>query len=205
MIMKITGTLYNRVGHDELDRVVALGEGRTVLAEFPVAPDHRWTFEFEGQRSAVVGQLKGRRIAAAFAHTEAADEISIPDLVQIDFQFEPPSANAALWIDPVALDGFPDAFLWALRSHADGSVDLHVGEFTASKPLTLWLQRGKYRISGGCFSLRPDATGREEAITIEYARNEKTGNIIRSKDQEIVLDVHGDDQWRLLFTPDNHV
>jgi hypothetical protein len=79
----------------------------------------------------------------------------LPPTMRCHFEFEGVAPHAQLWLDPLELDQFDHSLLPALRAGPDGSIVLHVGSFDVAGPLTLSLQAGRYRLSGGRIAIHP--------------------------------------------------
>jgi hypothetical protein len=140
-------------------RVVGV-RGPDLIAEAVVGPDGRWELPTDEPLDRLVFQLKERRLAAVAVAADGMGAVSPPQLATLRLTLRGAAPGAVLWLDPEALEGFPDELMPVLHRHADGTVDLHVGEWTAHEPLlTLAAQPGRYRLSGGLVALHPTSRG----------------------------------------------
>lgn len=188
MMTRLTGSASGP--HGGGGRVVVLAGGRAV-AETPLAGDGTWALEHEGGVDWLVVQVGGDRIAAVAARPADGQTVALPPLVTLRLLIQGAAGDALLWLDPVRLDGFPDDLLWALRTHPGGIIDLHVGTWGAGEPeLTLAVQPGTYRLSGGTIALHPGQLGRTVAEVVGPG-----GAVVQPSDGEVVLEVSGDSQY----------
>jgi hypothetical protein len=147
----------------EGSRVVAVRWTRAV-DEATVRPDGSWELAPQEPVDRVVFQLTGDRLGAVAVAVEDAGTVAAPRLATLALTLRDAAPGAAVWLDPEALEGFPDELLEVLRTHPDGTVDLHVGAWTAHEPsLTIAVQPGRYRLSGGLIALHPTSSGQSVA------------------------------------------
>jgi hypothetical protein len=140
-------------------RVVGV-RGPDPIAEAVVGQDGRWELPTDQPLERLVFQLKEGRLAAIAVAADAAGAVRPPQLATLRLTLRGAAPGAVVWLDPEALDGFPDELMPVLRRHADRTVDLHVGAWTAHEPvLTLAAQPGRYRLSGGLIALHPTSRG----------------------------------------------
>ena len=105
-----------------------------------------------------------------------------------------------MWVDPIDLAGFPQDLIWSLFAQPDKIVDLHVAELTLApggKPVTILLQPGRFRLSGGTIALRPGFGSAPLKLTgvTEVA----TGARIEGHNGQFIIDIHGPARYRLNF------
>ena len=140
-------------------RVVGV-HGLDPIAEAVVGPDGRWELSAQQPIDRLVFQLKGAGLGAVAVAIVEADAVTPPRLATLRLTLRGAAPGAVVWLDPEALEGFPAELMPVLRRHADGSVALHVGEWTAHEPfLTIAAQPGRYRLSGGLIPLHPTSLG----------------------------------------------
>jgi hypothetical protein len=169
-------------------RVAALDAAGAVLAEAWADEGGRWHLSPAGPAEWVLAQLTGTGIAAALAPVAAAAGLRLPELLATRVEIEAPPPNTRIWLDPVALDGFPDGFLPALRSHAGGVADLHLAHFEAgAAEISVLLQPGRYRLGGGVFALRPWEVGHALAEVVDL----RTMRALPRDGDAVLLDADG--------------
>jgi hypothetical protein len=165
----------------------------------PLGGDGPWALEHEGDIDLVVVQVDGDRIAATTAAPIDGQTVALPPLVALRLLVQSAADNAMLWLDPMHLDGFPDELLWALRIHPGGTIDFHIGAWGLGEPeLSLAVQPGTYRLSGGTVALHP---GQQGSTVTQVAG--PGGAVIEASDGEVVLKISGNSVYdvRLGVTP----
>lgn len=169
-------------------RVAAVRDGRVVADGAVDASGARFAVEAV-EPDWIVVQAGAPWLAAVALR--AADELRVrlPDTVRVTVQAGDRPPGARLWVDPVRLESFPAELAAALRTHADGSLDLHVLDLPLTdRPVELRLQPGVYRLAGGLLQVRPwDAAARLVAV-----REPATGRELTVTDGEALVDVVGE-------------
>lgn len=128
--MKLSGTIFNRQGATlkaakgcaAHDRVVALDERGSLLGEAFVEQDGYWSLSVMKPAKWLIAQLSGRQLAAVVARAATSAKIDMYYLVKLSFT----SAvhGAALWLDPIALQGFPKHLISCLHCGTTPTVSL---------------------------------------------------------------------------------
>lgn len=199
--MIFSGVVRNTQGSDRRDRVVAVGGVQRVLGETPLDQGH-WTIDVDELPLSIVAQLRGSRFAAVSVPVTASSTVDMPQLIGIALVFEDAPLGTWGWMDPIAIDGFSPDLIWALRTHINSVVDLHVGEFPApATPLTIQAQPGKYRLGAGRMSIRPSIDG-TKTVSLSGVIDDATGTSLQVADGAVVLDVVEPATFRLRFTSD---
>jgi hypothetical protein len=177
-------------------RVVGVRDGQVVAEGSVDAPDGRFAVE-AAEPDWIVVQAGPPRLAAVALRPAAELQVRLPDTVRVTLQAGDPPPGARLWLDPVRLRSFPAELAVALRTHVDGSLDLHVLDLPLTdRPLDLRLQLGIYRLAGGLLQVRPwDAAARLSGV-----REPASGRELSVADGEAVIDVVGDTTLDLAFT-----
>ncbi|HET6393370.1 MAG TPA: hypothetical protein VFG13_11170 [Blastococcus sp.] len=177
-------------------RVVCV-RGDQVVAEGAVAaPDGRFAVEAV-ECDWVVVQAGSPWLAAAVVRPAPELRVELPDTARVTLRAADPPHGARLWLDPVRLRAFPAELETALRTHADGSVDLHVLDLPLTAgPVDLRLQPGVYRLGGGLLQVRPwDA-----AVALSAVVEPASGRELPVADGEAVLDIVDDTTLDLVLT-----
>jgi hypothetical protein len=147
--MHYTGTVEGSAGARAIVKAV---QGRRVVGQAELGSDGRWELDVDlVPDRIVVAERVG--IAAVSALPERAAELSMPQRFSVALGTKRPPRGAFLALDPVELLGYPDGDLWILRARADGAIDLHVTEVEASREVTVGLQGGSYRLTGGVIGM----------------------------------------------------
>jgi hypothetical protein len=170
--------------------------GQQVVSGAPVGDDGRWMLELDDGADRLVVRFTGSRIGAVTVRPSEPRPVAPPASARVLLTLVGALPGAMLWVDPEALDGFPDELLWTLRAHPGDLVDLHVGEWTADTPtLELDLQRGRYRLAGGLIALRPWETRQALAEVVDPA-----GRVLVAEGSAgVVLSVEGDADYTVRF------
>src|SRR3989442_2986905 len=179
-------------------RVVALTDHR-VLAEVPVGADGRWRLETDAQPIWIVAQCRETAVAAAAAKPAVAAHLELPELVELELEQESTETTLTVWVDPVELIGFPHDLIWSLFAQPDQVVELHVAELELSrgKRVTIPVQRGRFRLSGGTVALRPSFGA--DPVQLASVTNVVTRTRIESQAGQAIVDVQGPARYRLDF------
>jgi hypothetical protein len=191
-----TNTLQGRLNFDSRTRgdvrIAALDANGVVCAETTIDPQGGWQLSCPAPIVSAIAQLTRSGIAAGVA---TADATARPHLLprhpcRIEFTSIPEGVR--LWVDPVSLDGFPDQYLPALRSHPNGTIDLHLGDYACGPgELILHLQAGRYRITGGRVALRSAIDPRDAGLRVAQVENLHSGQLLPLIDGEFLLTVDG--------------
>src|SRR5512146_2101872 len=191
---ELNGVLHGL--RDSSARVVCV-RGRDVIAEEIVTgPDAPFSLQPPETPEWLVFLTEAPRLSAVAARPEPDMRPRLPGSVEVTFQVENPPRDAMLWLDPLRLTGFPPDLLWALRGHADRSIDLHVLDAPLASPATeLHLQAGTYRVSGGTVGMRPW----EHAAALSGMTNVATGSVIDVTDGAAVVQISADSRFQLTF------
>lgn len=194
----LSGIVHNLPGWDPTDRVLAVQQqGHVLRGETSLEADGSWGLEVHGQVDYVVVQVRGSRLAAAAVSVGESAQVSLPELVRVQFELFGPDANVEMpldvYLDPVDLEGFPPSLLWALTaSLTEGAqtVDLHVGaKSLAEGSACLQVQRGSYVISGGTHALGPLGVPGQQ---IDRLVDRASGSIHRTTDHDVELRIDSD-------------
>jgi hypothetical protein len=180
-------------------RVVALAD-RRLLAAVPVGADGRWRLETDAQSDWIVAQCRQKAVAAAAAAPADAAQLHLPELVELDLEQDGAEKTMTVWVDPVDLIGFPHDLIWSLFAQPDQVVDLHVAELELpprGKRVTIPVQRGLFRLSGGTVSLRPSFGA--NPVQLAGVTHVATGVRIESQAGQAIIDVQGPAWYRLDF------
>jgi hypothetical protein len=179
-------------------RVVAVVD-RRLLAAMPVGPDGRWTLDPVAQPQWIVAQCRRLAVAAVAAPPDAA-HLRFPDLVELELEQDGAEKVLTVWVDPVELVGFPHDLIWSLFAEPDDVVELHVAELQLpprGKRVTIPVQRGRFRLSGGTVALSPRAG--LGAVQLAGVTHIDTGIRIPSQAGQAIIDIHGPARYRLDF------
>lgn len=194
----IKGTIANHAGGSA--RVVAVGAGKKILDEADVDADGRWSLEVADQVEWIVAQTTGSRLTEVAARPEETMELFFPEPVPVELLVEGSDGPAALWIDPMRIEEFPDELLWVLHAHPGNIVDLHQLELELAAPATrLEIQRGRYRLSGGRFSISDEIINTN--LKLARALEQTTGTICEGNDGAIEVDILQSSHFLLTFAP----
>lgn len=194
-----TGTMLNYEGENEEARVVAVDAGQTFIDETEVGADGSWSLKTSAHVDWIVAQTRGARIAAVAARPQEMMQLSFPETVELELEFEGVDGFAALWLDPLELQGFPDELLWALRAHLGDIKDLHIAELQIRTPvMKLEVQPGRYRISGGRFSISDEIINTN--LRLARALERDTGTSIESINGAVVVAIFQPANYLLNFS-----
>lgn len=198
---KFSGRL-NDVGETgSASRIVALGAHGAVLSEVHADEGGAWALASPEPPEWIIAALSGRRIAAAHTRADSLQDLRLPSLVTLQFDFLGEPSGAVLWIDPVDLEGFPADLLGALRTHPGNIIDLHLGEIPAASSQLFQAQRGRYRISGGRVAIHPGQPPGSGGLVLDRLVDARTGAALAALNGELFLDVQGPARYRVLFAP----
>jgi len=198
--MKISGKVSSDLSFGIHGRVIVLGEKETILSEVLLDANGEWTAEVSKPIKWVIAQLSDSYFAAAAMTSTDYEQIVVPGLVKLQLEFETSFRGVVFWLDPVELVGFPQDLLWTLRAHPDNVVNLHVKELPiVETQIQINVQRGKYRVSGGRFAIRPEVGKEKSPVTLVRATNKITGESVEAMNGEIVVNVYDDVEYRLFF------
>ncbi len=204
--MTMRGRVENYSSHSPHDRVLLLDREHHLLQSVSLETNGQWESQLDSAEDVywVIVQLLGERCAAAACPAADSQEIALPALVDVDLSFANPVPNALLWLDPVALTGFPDELLWTLRLLPDRVVKLHLAEFPVLEDalqLQLQLQQGQYQLSGGRFSIRSAAIGGDTPILISYGVEQTTGERLMATDGVLPVEIADSSSYQLVLSP----
>lgn len=198
--MIIKGTIENRPSKNERRRIVAVGSGTPILGEVDVGVDGHWSLEVIDPVEWIVGQATGARIAAVAAPPQETMQLVFAEPVQLELMFEGLDGPAALWLDPLHMEEFPDELLWVLRAHADNIVDLHLAELDLSDhDWKLEIQPGRFRFSGGRFSFSDEMIDTNLRLVRVLDRN--TGTVTEASEGLVDVDIFQPSSFLLTFGP----
>lgn len=201
--MTMRGRVENYSSHSPHDRVLLLDREHHLLQSVSLETNGQWESQLDSADTHwVIVQLLGERCAAAACPAADSQKIALPALVDVDLSFANPVPNALLWLDPVALTGFPNELLWTLRLLPDRVIKLHLVEFPlAAEPLQLQLQQGQYQLSGGRFSIRSAAIGGDTPILISYGVEQATGERLVATDGVLSVKIADSTSYQLVLSP----
>ncbi|HEY0006849.1 MAG TPA: hypothetical protein VGB17_18865 [Pyrinomonadaceae bacterium] len=196
----LTGTLLNRRSDEDPARVVAVGPDQTILSESRVGPEGVWSLPVAGSLEWLVAQTGGKQLVSAAVRPAEPARIALPDSVPLEFEFAGAEGFAALWLDAVELQGFPDELLWVLRAHTGNILDLHQAELRIpAEAVNLEVQPGRYRLSGGRFSITDELVNTN--LRLASALDQRTGTVFESEQGVLVLDIFQPSGYLLTFAP----
>jgi hypothetical protein len=180
-------------------RVVALADRRLVAA-VPVGADGRWRLDTDAQLDWIIVQCRQKAVAATAAEPADAAQLHLPELVELELEQSDAEKNMTVWVDPVDLIGFPYDLIWSLFAEPDQVVELHVAELTLpprGKSVSIPVQRGRFRLSGGTVSLRPSFGA--DPVQLAGVTDVSTGIRIETKAGQAIIEIHGPARYRLDF------
>lgn len=194
----ITGTIANRWSNQSV-RVASVGAGSTIIDETEVNADGPWSLNVTEAAEWIVAHTTGSRFATFAARPQENMEIVFPEVVQLDLQFEGLDGPAALWLDPLQVQGFPNELLWALRAHPDNIVDLHLVQLQLPGVNKLEIQRGTYNLSGGRFAISDEIIN--TSLRLTRGLDQTAGTLVEARDGGIEMDIPESSTLLLTFGP----
>lgn len=155
--MMYSGNLIQTTRCNAPVRVIAAAYGR-LLAEAPVSADGHWRLKTDKHADAIIAQQHRSAVSAVYLTPQPQIRIKLPEMVTLEFKTDVAPYNLPGWLDPAALEGFPDNMIGLLFARSGGLIDLHVCEFELTpdqKRVKVPVQRGRYRLSAGTVAIRP--------------------------------------------------
>ena len=190
------GTLNHGPGQT---RVVAIANHR-LLAAIMTGANGRWSLDTEVAPEWIVAQRRQTAVAAAAAAPADAAQLHLPELVELELEQAGAVPHMTVWVDPVELAGLPHELIWSLFAEPDQVVALHVAELVLpprGKSMTIPVQRGRFRLSGGTISLRPSIGA--DPWRLAGVTNLDTGIRIEGQAGLVIIDIQGPARYRLDF------
>jgi hypothetical protein len=196
--MRYGGTVSNITPRTSEQRVIAVAD-HLVLAAAPVDANGHWTLETDAHATWIIAQSRQLAVAAVAAEPTANMHLKLPELVDIDLEQGGTESGVTLWIDPIELAGFPDHLIWSLFAQPDRVVDLHVAELNLppGECVTIPVQRGRYRLSGGTIAIRPGFG--PDALQLKSVTDVATGKLTDGDNGLVVLDIRIPARYLLHF------
>jgi hypothetical protein len=196
----IKGIVLNLSEEIERVRVAAVGGLKTIIDEADADSDGRWVLTMTDAVEWIVAQTRGSKTVAIAARPKDTMELVFPEPVAVELLVEESDGPVALWIDPLRIEDFPDELLWVLRAHPGNVVDLHQLELELAAPATtLEIQRGRYRLSGGRFSISDEIINTN--LKLVRVLEQKTGTISEANDGAFEVDILQSSHLLLTFAP----
>jgi hypothetical protein len=158
-----------------------------------------WSLETEARPDWIVAQCGEKAVGAAVIAPDEAARLELPELVKLDLE-QGSEETVTAWVDPIELIGFPSDLVWSLFVQADSVVKLHVAELALpprGRRATVFVQRGRYRLSGGTVSLRPSIGA--HPMQLVSVTDVTSGVRIVSREGVAILDVQGPSRYGLDF------
>lgn len=186
----ISGTLIDAAGLPCSGRVCSVAPDGTVLQAATADGAGRWQLAAPHATARVLGSASATGIAAGVAPAQTGAAIVLAPTETCDIELHGAGRDTQVWLDPLQLDGLPAELLAALRATPDGAVLLHIGTWDAAPGrLSLALQRGTYRVSGGRLAIGDsDAAA---ALGIGSVVDAASGTSLRRRGGDWLLDVRG--------------
>jgi hypothetical protein len=197
---ELSGRLKASAVEGSTTRIVAVGPGGSVLAETQSGDDGAWALPSQPTPEWIVASLSGRRIAAVAARPSHLKDLQFPALMNLQFEFPGAPQGSTLWIDPVEIEGLPPELLLSLRLRANHTIELHLGEVPAAAAQEFQAQRGRYRISGGRISIRPQMGKGMGTFILDRLVDPKTGAIQAARNGEVVISLHESGTFQAFFS-----
>ena len=171
-----------------------------ILATTKVNTNGQWTLKTDNQANWIIAQCRQSAIAAVAASPSRSLQLTLPKLELLEFEAVGLEDSVGAWLDPVELDGISHELIESFFIRPNGLLDLHVTEFqftTAGKTVSVPVQRGTYRISGGTINLHPSTT--LHAIQLTGVTDLISGNYFSSDNGQVIITVNAPAKFRLHF------
>lgn len=182
--------------------ILAIAENR-LLGMSTTDAHGNWSLDIDGQADWIITRCRQTALAATAARPENTSHLTLPDTVALQLEVDNATEQTnTAWIDPIALEGFPEELLWSLYSKAEGTIDLHVTEFhlpVNGQPVTVSVQRGQFKLSGGTIALHPSP--RDPALELSGVTHIKSGQYIAAQEGQVLLTIEDSAHYRLHFAP----
>lgn len=195
-----SGTLVDAAGRRYQGRVVGVGADGSARAVTESDDNGCWHLPADSTLTMFVGVRTRDGIAATRTAAASGTTLVLPETMTCRFEFDCAAPYTQLWLDPLRIDGFDDTLLLALRAGPSGSIVLHVGSFEAAGgALTLELQPGRYRLSGGRIAIHPALGMDSEGLMVGEVVDLVGGQPLARQDGDWLLHIRQPGHYRVRY------
>lgn len=159
-------------GSAQVARVLVMNGAGHVCAESLSDDEGRWRLECAEEPEWVLAYTFEEGIAAVVKPAHESEHMNIPLGHVCSVICDGADAYVEFALNPIYIDDMSDAHTSAMHWQADGNIRLYVAHWScAPTPRALYLQTGRYRLSGGSYTLHPGSEPGMRLTSVSVGNN----------------------------------